>query len=82
VVGLVDQPEPVEHPVGQRQVDGVDRGRGDLDPDLAGPGLDDGYIDDLDGVWTARGAGDRGAEGRGHGRLLWRYQCCSSTRDG
>ena len=62
MVGLVDQAEPVEDPGGERQVDRVDRGPGDLDPDLAGPGLDDGYVDDLDGVGTARGADDGGAE--------------------
>ena len=81
VVGLVDQPEPVEHAGGERQVDGVDRGPGDLDPDLARPGLDDGYLDDLDGVGTARGADDSGAEGGGHVRLLWTHQCCSTTMD-
>ena len=81
VVGLVDQPHPVEHASGERQVGRVDRGCGDVDPDLARSGLDDGYVDDLDGVGSAGGADDRGAEGGGHVRLLWTHQCCATTMD-
>ncbi len=35
------------------EVDGVDRRGGDRDPDLAGSGLDDGNVDDLDRVGSA-----------------------------
>ena len=70
MVGLVDQPEPVEHPGGDRQVNGIDRSPGDLDEDLARPGRDGGHVDDLDGVGTAGGADDSGTEGGGHGLLL------------
>ena len=64
VVGLVDQPRARGRRRRDRQVDRVDRRRGDLDPDLAGPRLDHGNVDDLDRVGSARGADDGGAEGR------------------
>lgn len=38
VVGLVDQPEVVEEPGGDPEVDRIDRGLGDLAPDLSRPG--------------------------------------------
>jgi hypothetical protein len=38
----------VEEPGRDREVDGVDRRGGDLNPDLARPGLDDRNVDDLD----------------------------------
>jgi hypothetical protein len=65
VVGLMNQPASVEHPGGARQVDGVDHGAGDLDPDLTRSRLDDGHFDDLDGIGTAASADDRSTEGGG-----------------
>ena len=73
-LGLVDQPQLVEEAAGDREVDGVDRRGGDLDPDLAWARLDDGNIDDLDRVGSAWRADHGGAEGgRAHGwaPLLW-----------
>src|SRR5215217_1420031 len=70
-LGLVDQPHGVEEAARDREVDGVDRRGGDPNPDLAGPGLDDGNVDDLDRVGSARSADDGGAEGGGaHVSLL------------
>ena len=62
-LGLVDQPHAVEDAARDREVNRVDRCGGDLDPDLAGTGLDDGDVDDLDGVGAARSADDGGTEG-------------------
>jgi hypothetical protein len=61
----------VEETARDREIDGVDRRGGDPNPDLAGPGLDDRNVDELDRVGSVRGADDGGAErGGAHGFLL------------
>ena len=78
VVGLVDQPHPVEHPGGHGEVDRVDRGPGDLRP---GPGpararrTGTSMISMAPGPPGVRTTAVRKV--RGHVRLLWTYECCS-----
>ena len=76
--GWLISPIPWKNAARDREVDGVDRRGGDLDPDLAGPGLDDGNVDDLDRVGSGRRANDGGAEGGGaHGFAP--YGLCSAV---
>jgi hypothetical protein len=68
VFGLLDQPDRVEESRCDAEVRGIDRRRGDGDPDLAGAELGDGHLDDLDRVGPVRDADDGGAEcGSTHG---------------
>jgi hypothetical protein len=77
VVGLVDEAEAVEDTVGDAHVDGVDRGGGHGDPDVARAGLGEGDVDDLDRVGASGGADDCGAEGVGH---LGSWGCVGAVR--
>ncbi len=75
-IRLVHQPEIVEDAGDHTEVDGVDRRRGDLYPQLAGTWLDHRDIDDLDRVRSARSPDNRGTKrGNRHENSLLLEPC-------